>query len=348
MNYETFVGYVENELKQYLSDVDSKTSPTDVEVLVKDAIIQVCKTLKIECQVEYVEGGHSFPDIVCRFSETSALGIEVKSSIQPKNNNNRWTILGNSILGSTRVDVDDTYIVFVKLNKNGTFIKCKRYEDSVADIVVTHSPRYKIDLMQNSCESFFNRSGISYNELKVAKNPIGLITNYFKREGLSAWWLAESSPAVIRTWDEIDDGLRVEIISKAFILFPELFGSSSIKYKRLAKWLVTNYSITDTSLRDRFSAGGKVKKRVNFSDILMPQIIHRVEEYKDNILYWLDILSLDELAETWENQKVLQAKTTEDKINFWLNMVGKELINLDNGINMGVYLQNLFCKINRP
>ena len=80
----------------------------------------------------------------------------------------------------------------------------------------------------------------------------------------------------------------------------------------------------------------------------MPQIIHRVEEYKDNILYWLDILSLDELAETWENQKVLQAKTNEDKINFWLNMVGKELINLDNGINMGVYLQNLFCKINRP
>ena len=325
MNYETFVGYVENELKQYLSDVDSKTSPTDVEVLVKDAIIQVCKTLKIECQVEYVEGGHSFPDIVCRFSETSALGIEVKSSIQPKNNNNSWTILGNSILGSTRVDVDDTYIVFVKLNKNGTFIKCKRYEDSVADIVVTHSPRYKIDLMQNSCESFFNRSGISYNELKVAKNPIGLITNYFKREGLSAWWLAESSPAVIRTWDEIDDGLRVEIISKAFILFPELFGSSSIKYKRLAKWLVTN-----------------------FRAVLMPQIIHRVEEYRDNILYWLDILSLDELAETWENQKVLQAKTTEDKINFWLNMVGKELINLDNGINMGVYLQNLFCKINRP
>lgn len=346
MNYETFVGHVENELKQHLSNVDSKTSPTDVEVLVKDAIIQVCKTLKIECQVEYVEGGHSFPDIVCRFSKTSALGIEVKSSIQPKSNNNSWTILGNSILGSTRVDVDDTYIVFVKLNKNGTFIKCKRYEDAVADIVVTHSPRYKIDLIQNSCDSFFNRSGISYNELKGAENPIGLITNYFKAEGLSAWWLAESSPAVIRTWDEIDDNLRTEIISKAFVLFPELFGSSSVKYKRLAKWLVTNYSITDTSLRDRFSAGGKVKKRVNFRDVLMPQIIHRVEEYRDNILYWLDTISLDELAETWENQKVLKSQDTEDRIKFWLNEVGKELINLDNGINMGIYLQNLFCKIN--
>ena len=346
MNYETFVGHVENELKQHLSNVDSKTSPTDVEVLVKDAIIQVCKTLKIECQVEYVEGGHSFPDIVCRFSKTSALGIEVKSSIQPKSNNNSCYILGNSILGSTRVDVDDTYIVFVKLNKNGTFIKCKRYEDAVADIVVTHSPRYKIDLIQNSCDSFFNRSGISYNELKGAENPIGLITNYFKAEGLSAWWLAESSPAVIRTWDEIDDNLRTEIISKAFVLFPELFGSSSVKYKRLAKWLVTNYSITDTSLRDRFSAGGKVKKRVNFRDVLMPQIIHRVEEYRDNILYWLDTISLDELAETWENQKVLKSQDTEDRIKFWLNEVGKELINLDNGINMGIYLQNLFCKIN--
>ena len=234
----------------------------------------------------------------------------------------------------------------MKLNKNGTFIKCKRYEDAVADIVVTHSPRYKIDLIQDSCDSFFNRSGISYNELKGAENPIGLITNYFKAEGLSAWWLAESSPAVIRTWDEVDDKLRTEIISKAFVLFPELFGSSSVKYKRLAKWLVSNYSITDTSLRDRFSAGGKVKKRVNFRDVLMPQIIHRVEEYRDNILYWLDIISLDELAETWENQKVLKSKDTEDRIKFWLNEVGKELINLDNGINMGIYLQNLFCKIN--
>lgn len=346
MNYEIFVGHVEQELKQHLSNVDSKTSPTDVEVLVKDAIIQVCETLKIECQVEYVEGGHSFPDIVCRFSETSVLGIEVKSSIQPKSNSNSWTILGNSILGSTRVDVDDTYIVFMKLNKNGTFIKCKRYEDAVADIVVTHSPRYKIDLMQNSCDSFFNRSGISYNALKGAENPIGLITNYFKSEGLSAWWLAESSPAVIRTWDEIDDDLRSEIISKAFILFPELFGSSSIKYKRLAKWLVTNYSITDTSLRDRFSAGGKVKKRVNLRNILMPQIIHRVEEYKENILYWLNDVSLDELAGSWENQKVLQAQNTQDRINFWLNEVGKEIINLDNGINMAVYLQNLFSEIN--
>lgn len=346
MNYEIFVGHVEQELKQHLSNVDSKTSPTDVEVLVKDAIIQVCETLKIECQVEYVEGGHSFPDIVCRFSETSVLGIEVKSSIQPKSNSNSWTILGNSILGSTRVDVDDTYIVFMKLNKNGTFIKCKRYEDAVADIVVTHSPRYKIDLMQNSCDSFFNRSGISYNALKGAENPIGLITNYFKSERLSAWWLAESSPAVIRTWDEIDDDLRSEIISKAFILFPELFGSSSIKYKRLAKWLVTNYSITDTSLRDRFSAGGKVKKRVNLRNILMPQIIHRVEEYKENILYWLNDISLDELAGSWENQKVLQAQNTQDRINFWLNEVGKEIINLDNGINMAVYLQNLFSEIN--
>ena len=184
--------------------------------------------------------------------------------------------------------------------------------------------------------------------MKGAENPIGLITNYFKSEGLSAWWLAESSPAVIRTLDEIDDDLRGEIISKAFVLFPELFGSSSVKYKRLAKWLVTNYSITDTSLRDRFSAGGKVKKRVNFRAVLMPQIIHRVEEYRDNILYWLDIISLDELAETWENQKVLKSQNTEDRIKFLLNEVGKELINLDNGINMGLYLQNLFCKIKRP
>lgn len=78
----------------------------------------------------------------------------------------------------------------------------------------------------------------------------------------------------------------------------------------------------------------------------MPQIIHRVEEYRESILFWLNDVSLDELAESWENQKVLQAQNTQDRINFWLNEVGKELINLDNGINMAVYLQNLFSEIN--
>ena len=172
MNKEEFKEFVsqiqillENMSKTQSKRFSIKTSPTDFEKLVVEASEILIREKGYHCTIDYTEGGHSFPDIVYNFSNKK-YGIEVKSSISVNTPNNACAILGNSILGTTRIDVDDIYIMFIKINKNGCFMKHGRYEDSISDVVVTHSPRYKINLAQEPEDSFFAKSGISYEEMK--------------------------------------------------------------------------------------------------------------------------------------------------------------------------------------
>ena len=253
ISFASFVSQVEIALENMKHDFSRSNSPTDFEKFVFDASKMVIEKNDYECTIDYTEGGHSFPDLVFSFSNGEKYGIEVKSSTNANSPDNSWSILGNSILGSTRIDVNDLYIMFIKVNKNGCFIKSARYEDSVSDVVVTHSPRYKLDLAQDPESSFFHKSGIKYNEIKSSSNPIGLVTEYFRQQGLTAWWIAESTPAAIKTWEEVELSERKNILSMSFILFPELiYSSGSKKYKRLAKWLVANYSIVDSSYAINF------------------------------------------------------------------------------------------------
>lgn len=114
-----------------------KTTPTEFEKLVVEASKTVIMENGYVCSIDYVEGGHTFPDIVYNF-DGSKYGIEVKSSTNSNSPDDSWTILGNSILGSTRIDVNDMHIIYIKINKNGCFVNHARYEDAVSDVVVTH------------------------------------------------------------------------------------------------------------------------------------------------------------------------------------------------------------------
>src|SRR5690554_4813980 len=124
-------------------------------------------------EIIYKENSHQFPDIIVKFDQGYSLGVEVKSSSTQKSG---WSINGNSIVGSTSVDVDETYIVFIKFNSvYGFDVRCAPYQDSISDVVVTHSPRYKIDLDVTPEDSFFNKSGIPYEDIKNSNEPIALI-----------------------------------------------------------------------------------------------------------------------------------------------------------------------------
>lgn len=144
-----------------------KTSPIEFEELVEEASEYVINTDNYDCEINYTKGGHAFPDIVYTFNKNEKFGIEVKSSTNANSSDDSWTILGNSILGTTKVEVIDMYIMFIKVNKNGCFVKSARYEDSVSDVVVTHSPRYKINLAQEPKDSFFVRIGVGIHQKAI-------------------------------------------------------------------------------------------------------------------------------------------------------------------------------------
>ena len=323
----------------------SRTTPTGFELNVLDAVKLVLIEQKIDADIDYTEGGHAFPDIVVRFSEGKILGIEVKSSTQAKSRNDNWEILGNSILGSTRVLVDDLYVYFIRVNRNGMFTKFNRYEDSVADVVVTHSPRYKMDLSLAPGKSFFCRSGIAYSEIKNSSNPIGLITDYFRNQGETAWWISESVPATIKLWDEISVNLKDEIIAKSFILFPEVFErNNSKKYKRLAKWLVLKYSIVNISMRDTFSAGGRVKIDFKNKFYSWPRFIRNLEEYSDLIKMNFETIDDNDLITYW---KISQSELNElnnlhKKIAYWLKLVCNHINEYEDHNNIEEYIRSIF------
>lgn len=347
----SFVNSITNQLeKMHIIERDPrfsrKTTPTDFEKLVVEASKIVMNTEKIDCEIGYTEGGHAFPDIVYTFDNKISYGIEVKSSTQANASENSWSILGNSILGSTKVDVDDLHIVFIKVGNNGCFIKSARYEDSISDVAVTHSPRYKLDLNQSADQSFFSKSGISYDEMKNSENPIGLVTDYFKNKGLTAWWVAESTPAIIKNWNELNSDEKKEILSKALILFPEIiYSRSPEKYKRLSKWLVANYSVVDSSLRDKFTAGGRATLIINgeiFSDL--PKIFETFQNLSDQFMVEMKNASPEDIEEFW-NSYNLQNDTPDNRLTYWLDHVTHGFSNDDKGATYLKFINKVLYKV---
>ena len=321
MTPELFAEFVEK-VRQYLEDL-SNTNPAviaacksgeDFEVCVRDAAAAVLAREGIQAEIQYEQGSHVFPDVVLVFANGEKYGIEVKSSTSTSSKN--WKINGNSVLGSTKEDVVDTYIIFGKTAIGNQGFRCKRYEDAIANVAVTHSPRYAIDMEIASGETFFAKSGLTYKQISESKDPIGQITAYFRSQGQHAWWLAESTPAAIRMLSDIPAEERKALIGYCFAHFPEIFSSSSTKFSRCAMWLAAEHSIVSSSLRDNFSAGGKYEY-LDYGKI--PRIFDTLEECKQYVIAALNDASIEQLCEDWRLPFEDEFRTY-NKLSAWLGV----------------------------
>lgn len=300
MTNEAFARLVE-ETRKYLEDL-SITNPStiaacrsgeDFEVCVRNALAAVLDQNGISAEIRYEQGSHTFPDIVLVFDNGDKYGIEVKSST---GTGRSWKINGNSVLGSTKENVIDTYVMFGKTTTGHQAFRCKRYEDCVADVAVTHSPRYRIDMDLTPGTTFFDRSSLSYQQISDAEKPIELITDYFRSQGQHAWWLAESSPAAIRMFSNLSTEEKKTLLGYCFAHFPEVFSASSNKFSRCAMWLAAEHSIVSSSLRDNFSAGGKFAYG-QFGRI--SRIYKTLEECREYVFNALDNATVEELYTDW-------------------------------------------------
>ena len=131
-----------------------------------------------------------------------------------------------------------------KTHEGNQGFRFKRYEEAVANVAVTHSPRYAIDMDIAPDETFFVKSGLSYRQISESNDPIGLITAYFKSQGQRAWWLSESTPAAIRMFSDLPIEERNMLIGYCFAHFPEVFSNSQNKFSRCAMWLATEHNCT--------------------------------------------------------------------------------------------------------
>lgn len=305
MTTEEFATFVERvclaleELSQENPErVAARNTGEKFEACVAEAVQEVINANYHGATIHYTPGSHAFPDIVVEFVGGERYGIEVKSSSSATSRS--WKINGNSVLGSTKENVLDTYIIFGKTARGNQAFRYKRYEEAVANVGVTHSPRYLIDLDVTPEETFFAKSGLSYQEISQSDNPIGLITDYFRSQGQKAWWLAESDSATLRLFGDLPAREQDSLIGYCFAHFPEIFSSGSKKFSRCAIWMIMDRGVVSTSLRDNFSAGGRVDIHVSgetYCDVF--RVFKSLQKHRVAVRRELSLATSDKLRDDW-------------------------------------------------
>ena len=299
----------------------AKKSPATIEKLkgnklepyARDVMSELAIGTPFENSIELI-GGQKFPDIVAK----KFYGIEVKTTTQ-----NHWKTTGNSVMESTRVeDVERIFMLFGKLGKPIEF-KCRAYEECLSEVVVTHSPRYLIDMNLEKGKTIFDKIKTPYDTLRKKKNPIKPITEYYKsklKPGQDLWWIQDTEKAtnlVINIWNNLSLKERQEIKNRAMVYFPEVFSNRGDKYSRLAIWLVTREAIVCPNVRDLFSAGGQDSYIINGKVYnKVPKVYINLFKNIDSVLEILVKTSSIELAEYWKE------KTSENKkIMDWIDLI---------------------------
>ena len=229
-------------------------------------------------------------------------GVEVKMTIGDK-----WVSTGNSVLESTRIQgVETIYMFFGKFGKDFG-VKYRKYQECLYEVGVTHSPRYKIDMDLDLGKSIFDKLGVDYNDFRKETNPIKRLKAYYRsllKEGQELWWIdsvseQQSVSPIIQSLARLDANVRDKFINECFVLFPEIFGNSRVKFERAAAYLITNYNSVSASLRDNFTAGGKAFILVKSKKVVVPQMIFRFYHSAKEIEKTLYEIPLEKLSYYW-------------------------------------------------
>lgn len=299
----------------------SKLHAQKLENKLHNVLCEEAKNTEFEGTIKLISG-LKFPDIIAN----DYFGVEVKSS---KGNN--WTSIGNSILEGTRLDgIEKIYLFFGKLSEPVGF-KVKPYEECLSDVVVTHSPRYKIDMNLNEGQTIFDKLDVSYDSLRNQEHPVKTISSYYKgnlKEGEQVWWIDNDekySQLVVTSWKELPKNQKNLLMCQGMVLFPEIFSNNNDKFTRFALWLMTEKSVVHPNVRDTFSAGGKKSITANNNEYSkIPNIIYRLYSNRKLVKKIIRNTPEEELIQYWPMNYI-----TKDKIDLWKEFVVKSLNTLD-------------------
>jgi hypothetical protein len=316
-NFEKLLKLTVEELNLLAKDSNNsieKLTGIKLEPYIKEIMDRNAVGTEFENTIELI-GGQKFPDIIAK----KYFGVEVKTTTK-----NHWKTTGNSVMESTRIeDVERIFMLFGKLGEPIEF-KFRKYEECLAEVVVTHSPRYLIDMELEEGKTIFHKIKIPYDEIRLKSKPIQPIVNYYKnrlKPGQDLWWIGEEDDSsknfVIDIWKNLPQDYKSELMIKSMIYFPEIFSQSSDKFARIAIWLVKEKSIVCPNLRDIFTAGGK--KDFEYKNIS----IKKLPKIQFNLLHnFQGIISLiletddEKLSEFWN--KPTSEKT---KIEDWIELI---------------------------
>lgn len=305
------------EIEKHLKDkgLPKGMSGESFEILVFSEMLKSAKGTRFDGHVEQTST-HAFPDIIAR----KLYGVEVKMTISDK-----WISTGNSVLETTRVeDIKTIYLFFGKFGDHFE-AKYRKYEECMYEVGVTHSPRYKIDMNLPNGKSIFDKLGISYESFRQEKSPIKRLKKYYRdqlKEGEELWWIDPTSEdvsvsPVIKSFKSLDESEKERFTNEVMVLFPEIFGSSSVKFERAAAYLITNYNAVSSSLRDNFTAGGQVEIKISNKKITVQRLCYNLFIRAKQIKSMIENTSQEKLADYWK------INVEKSSLNTWLGLLEK-------------------------
>lgn len=338
-NKLTFLSLMDNTLRTL--DFESKKNQekylgllgNKLESVVADVMADKAKGTPFENSIELISG-QKFPDIIAN----QFYGVEVKSTKQ-----NHWTTTGNSVLESTRVEgIERIFMLFGKM-VNPIEFKCRPYEDCLSEVVVTHSPRYLINMDLQAGQTIFDKLDIPYDTLRNYSNPIKPITEYYRqflKTGEEVWWLDQEEPKstglIIKIWNNLPVELRKQYMLKSMIIFPEIFSNRPDKFNRLSVWLVNSEGIICPNIRDVFSAGGQgIIEWKNKQYYGIPKILMKLSNSIEELKIILNEFEIDILEQYWDF-------SITNKVNDWIMLVNKNSKRIK-GLDIEDYLKDKFA-----
>lgn len=275
---------------------------TKMEPVVMEALRSVAGANGFaESDIQLVSGSR-FPDIIV----AGRFGVEVKTT-----KDDSWKSIGSSIVESTRIDgIEEVYLLFAKLGGDIMF-RARPYDECMSGIVVTHLPRYQIDMDIDPTDVIFDKLRISYDDFYRLdeRSKVNHVRNYYKQLGeesgreVMPWWIGEESATRMNMtlFSSLPPTEKEEIRARAFVVFPSLFNS---KYRRVSFWLCNRYSLINHNVRDSFSAGGQVSEigGVTFASPL-PMIIYNFYLLRDRVMELFrnpDEELFEDIGDYWE------------------------------------------------
>jgi len=228
--------------------------------------------------------GHAFPDVSV---EGTTIGIELKGSISSRKFN------GNSVFASTMLPRVKKIYLFYWI-KSPPEIGYRDYFSCVKSPVVTHSPRFHLDIDLDSADSMFGvgrgkvgcTSEVIFSDDGIAtKRIINWMVNDARSRGEVPWWIPDREELIegttgLRKTHMLSTLEKERLFKALFLTFPSILGPKSPnKYTNIFEWAVTFKSVWLT--RDSFSAGGQIKIRLpvgNGVEIQAPKVIERARQ----------------------------------------------------------------------
>lgn len=279
-----------------------KMSGTDFENVVYDSLLEAGFDQDI-----ITHSTQKFPDFVINDEKNGTkIGVEVK-----KTDSSKWEVIGGSIYESLKNDIDDTYVLMAKMGGNKPEVRLRKYEECIADLKVTHSPRFYLNLDLKEGEDYLTKCDAK-DLLMLTGDELNRKIRQLLRTQKSTWW----SEGETISFTDLSREEKGSYLNEGIALFPEVFKGN---YQKFTPWLVYSCFVWCGNVRDIFSAGGNVFD--NDLNIYISAIMNRTLENVESIQKRIFEMTEEEQIKFWGKS----ADNMLERIEIWLNLVEENI-----------------------